>query len=60
MIAEETRLPAHRPDRTPFVEPLVIDRWRRQYERDRRAFERMHGRAPATHYELAGWLAHKR
>ncbi len=53
MIVEETHATAHRPERT-----LVIDRWRRHYERDRRAFERIHGRPAATHYELAEWLAH--
>jgi len=43
------------PQRPPH--DASIDRWRRHYERDRRAFERSHGRAPQTHYELARWLA---
>jgi hypothetical protein len=35
----------------------AIDRWRCHYERDRREFERAHGRPPANHYELARWLS---
>jgi hypothetical protein len=54
MVAEGTHVSAvHRPE-------VMIDRWRRQHERDRRAFERVHGRSPTTHYELAKWLAHNR
>jgi hypothetical protein len=36
---------------------VAIERWRRHYDRDLRAFQRVHGRPPATHYELAHWLA---
>jgi len=43
--------------RRPPSRDATIDRWRRHYQRDRRAFERTHGRAPQTHYELARWLA---
>lgn len=60
MVAEETHASVHRPERAIFIEQVVIDRWRRQHERDRHAFERTHGRAPVTHYELANWLAHTR
>jgi hypothetical protein len=46
----------HGPQRRRSKDPW-IDRWRRHYERDRRAFERAHGRAPTNHYELARWLS---
>jgi len=49
---DDVRVCAPRPERN-----VAIDRWRRHYDRDRRAFERVHGRPPATHYELAHWLA---
>jgi len=45
--------------RQPSLRDASIDRWRRHYERDRRAFERTHDRPPQTHYELARWLAEK-
>ena len=48
---DDVLLPAQRPERQ-----VAIDRWRRHYDRDRREFERVHGRPPATHYELSRWL----
>jgi hypothetical protein len=50
--ADDRHSPARRPERN-----VAIDRWRRHYDRDRRAFEDVHGRLPETHYELALWLA---
>jgi len=49
---DDVHLPMQRPERS-----VAIDRWRRHYDRDRRAFERVHGRPPTTHHELAHWLA---
>ena len=34
-----------------------IEQWRRNHQRDRDAFARLHHRTPASHFELACWLA---
>jgi hypothetical protein len=41
------------------ADAAMLGRWRRQHERDLKAFELAHGRQPDNHYELSLWLKRK-